>query len=247
MSKKVKKRLLIAVAVLLFCVAVSVVGFLIFASDYYKADEALLKTFSESIPVKTGRLDNGALTYGDENSETGFIFYPGGKVEYTAYDPLMRALASKGVFCVLVKMPFNIAFFDPGAADEIRASFTAVQNWYIGGHSLGGSMAADNVADNPDAYKGLVLLGAYSISDISHLDIKVLSAYGRYDGVMNKEKYDECKGNLPEDITETVINGGNHAYFGAYGEQNGDGEATITNYKQISVAAQIIFELMMEQ
>ena len=41
-----------------------------------------------------------------------------------------------------------------------------------------------------------------------------------------------------------VITGGNHAYFGMYGEQKNDGEATITNIEQINITAQKIAEFI---
>lgn len=54
----------------------------------------------------------------------------------------MESLAQKGILCVLVRMPFNLAVFDVNAADGIREMFPEITDWYIGGHSLGGSMAA---------------------------------------------------------------------------------------------------------
>ena len=59
---------------------------------------------------------------------------------------------------------------------------------------------------------------------------------------MNREKYDENKPNLPEDFEEFVIEGGCHAYFGMYGEQDGDGDATISVEKQIEITAEAILE-----
>lgn len=40
---------------------------------------------------------------------TGLIFYPGGKVQYEAYAPLLYHLAENGIFCVLLHMPGNLA------------------------------------------------------------------------------------------------------------------------------------------
>ena len=163
----------------------------------------------------------------------GLIFYPGGKVEHAAYTPLMEMLASEGILCVLVEMPFRLAVLDVNAADGIPEAFPEVECWYMGGHSLGGSMAASYLASHTEDFDGLILLGAYSTADLSGSGLTVLSVYGSEDGVMNREKYAEYKPNLPEGFTEVIIEGGNHAYFGAYGEQEGDGTATVTPAEQV--------------
>lgn len=47
-------------------------------------------------------------------------------------------------------MPFNLAVLDSSAADGVINEFTNIQNWYIGGHSLGGAMAASYTANYQD-------------------------------------------------------------------------------------------------
>ena len=168
------------------------------------------------------------------------IFYPGGKVEYTAYEPLMKSLASKGILCVLVEMPFHLAVFDMNAADGIQNHFPQIENWYIGGHSLGGAMAASYIGENATEYEGLILLGAYSTADLTESSLEVLSVYGSEDKVLNKEKYDKNMINLPDDFEEIVLEGGCHAGFGMYGEQKGDGVPAITNEEQINMTADVI-------
>lgn len=216
----------------------------IYFADFYHADDKAISAFSVSENVTVEYISNSAVAYKAENAEAGFIFYPGGKVEYTSYEPLMKACAEKGITCVLVEMPLNLAVFDINAADGIKEQFPEIKNWYIGGHSLGGSMAASYLADNQDDFKGLILLGSYSTEDFSSSDIDVLSVYGSEDNVLNREKYEENKNNLPDDFTEFVIEGGCHAYFGMYGEQDGDGVATITNDEQISITAEKIYEFI---
>ncbi len=191
-------------------------------------------------------VNDDMLVYSVKDAKTGFIFYPGGKVEYTAYEPLMRSLASKGIMCVLVEMPFNLAVFNMDAADGIQDMYPQIEEWYIGGHSLGGSMAATYVESCEDEYKGLVLLGSYSTTDISQSDIDVLSIYGSEDKVLNIEKYKECQSNLPKDYQEKVIEGGCHAYFGMYGAQEGDGVPTLSNKEQIRQTTEIILEFVEE-
>ena len=49
---------------------------------------------------------------------------------------------------------------------------------------------------------------------------------------------------MPDNFTEVVIDGGCHAYFGMYGEQEGDGVATISNQEQIAKTADAISEFI---
>lgn len=94
-------------------------------------------------------------------------------------------------------------------------------------------MAAAYLADHTGDFDGLILLGSYSTADLSDSGLAVLSVYGSEDRIMNREKYEANRSNLPEDFSEIVIDGGCHAYFGMYGAQNGDGMPTITNVEQI--------------
>ena len=77
-----------------------------------------------------------------------------------------------------------------------------------------------------------VAFGVY-VSDYYHADLtdsglRVYAAYGSEDGVLNREKYEADRINLPQDTTETVIDGGCHAGFGSYGAQKGDGAPVIS-------------------
>ena len=159
----------------------------------------------------------------NENAKnTGFIFYPGALVSYEAYLPLMVKIAKYGYTCIIVQVPNNFAILNINAADRVINRYTEIQNWIVGGHSLGGAMAANYVSRRTGKFKGLVLLAAYSTDDISNSGVKVLSVYGSNDGVLQKDKYNSCKANLPSDFTEDVITGGNHAGFANYGFQSGD-------------------------
>ncbi len=238
-DKKTKRIIILAVIVLaIFAAAVACA---IYLGDYYRADT---ESIGEFMPQVEWEEENGKIKVGNEGASRGFIFYPGGKVEYTAYIPLMQALSERGVFTVLVEMPFNLAVLDVNAADGIMDGYPEIDEWYIGGHSLGGSMAASYLASHKNAFDGLVLLGAYSTADISDFGITVLSVYGSEDGVMNIEKYEKYKANLPKGFTELVIEGGCHAYFGMYGAQDGDGTPSITNKEQIALTVDAIVTMM---
>ena len=181
----------------------------------------------------TVKQDGNTAAFIPDEAKAGFIFYPGDKVEHTACAPLMRALADNGVLCKLVEMPLNLAVLDMNAADRITEMYPQIDSWYIGGHSLGGSMAASHTAKNASAYDGVVLLAAYSTVDLSSAGINVISIYGSRDGVLNMEKYAENKVNLPASLEEIIIDGGCHAGFGNYGSQDGDGVPVVTGDAQI--------------
>lgn len=237
MSAK-QKRLIIISSVIAAIIAIAA-GVMVYLLDFYPVDtEAAEEASPNSCTV---------IEYGDGlrayepsgGTKYGLIFYPGAKVEYTAYEPLMEWLADDGVLCLLVKMPFNIAFFGKDSALGLNAIYPDIEHWYIGGHSLGGAMAADFAAEN-SGIEGVVLLAAFPSKNLSNTDMRVLSVYGSEDGVLNRKSYEKAKSKLPFDLTEQVIEGGNHAGFAFYGEQRGDGTASISAAEQTIKAADII-------
>lgn len=216
----------------------------VYLGDYYAADGEAMEVFASEKTVDRIVLEDNTIVCAPEGATAGLIFYPGGKVEHEAYAPLMEACAEAGILCVLVEMPFHLAVFDVEAAEGMQELYPEIEDWYIGGHSLGGSMAAAYLADNADAYEGLILLGSYSAADLSETELEVLSVYGSEDMVLNREKYEEYRINLPGDFTEIIIDGGCHAGFGMYGPQEGDGTPTITTAEQITRTATAIAELV---
>lgn len=229
MCKK-RKMVYIIPAILIVVIAACAM----YLNDYYRADtEAmLLFTAQGDVPVQI-EIQEDKRVYAPENADTGLIFYPGGKVEYTSYEPLMVSCASEGILMVVVEMPFNLAVLDVDAAAGIQEQYPQIEHWYMGGHSLGGSMAAAYLGNHAEEFDGLILLGSYSTEDLSGTSLEVLSVYGSEDQILDKEKYEKNKVNLPEKFTELVLEGGCHAYFGMYGAQEGDGTPTISNEEQI--------------
>ena len=244
LNKKKHNLRNIAICILGLILVLVVIGF-IYIQDYYHADNEAIEAFSANVTnISKETLDNGYKVYAPKDATTGLIFYPGGKVEYNSYAPLMEACSNQGILCILVEMPANLAVLDMDAADGLQQKYPEITSWYIGGHSLGGSMAASYVADQTDSFDGLVLLGAYSTADLKDTGLSVLSMYGSEDQVLNHQKYEQYKGNLPSNFKEVIIKGGNHAGFGMYGAQAGDGTSTITNEEQISQTAKHISDFV---
>jgi hypothetical protein len=208
-----------------------------YLGDYYRADNQAMTVARQAAIVNQ---KNGLICFEPEEPSRGLIFYPGGKVQYEAYAPLLEKLAENGILCVLVHMPGNLAVLDVNAADGIREMYPDIKNWYIGGHSLGGAMAAAYVAKHSEDFIGLILLAAYATADLSDSGLSVVSIYGSRDGVLDGEKYEKYLPNLPDTAEEVVIEGGCHSYFGCYGMQDGDGEPTITREEQMDQTVEAI-------
>lgn len=238
---------LVVVLVLAALAAAFALGLHVYASDYYHAEPNALAAEDSSDKVAVARLDSGDVTFVPANGPvtSALVFYPGGKVEAGSYAPLLNRLAQRGVACVLVRMPENLAVLAPNSADRGRSELEQALAgrdasdvpWLMAGHSLGGAMAASYVAGHAGSYRGLVLLAAYSTKDLSGTGIRTLSIYGSNDGVLNRDRYQECRSNLGSNATELVIDGGIHSYFGSYGHQDGDGSAAITNEQQLDQTA----------
>ena len=226
-----KKHRIIAAAVIVLAVTalISAAVFLIYVSDYYRADETAAEAL-KSDEVSVEKTEYGWFFDGP-SEDTALVFYPGGKVEETAYAPLLHGLAAAGMDVCLAKMPFRLAVLDTDAAKDIIEQY-GYEKWYIGGHSLGGVMAADFAARHNDLLEGVILLAAYPVKKIPSQLSELLLA-GSMDQVINMDKVAEGRQYAPEYYEEYVIEGGNHAQFGFYGRQKGDGIASITPQLQI--------------
>lgn len=168
------------------------------------------------------------------NPTVGLVLYPGGRVDPRSYAPAAQALAREGYLVVIVPMPLNLAVFAPDEAAEVIAAFPEIDRWAVGGHSLGGAMAARFAYQNPEAVQGLVLWAAYpaSTDDLSGYPLAVTSIYATMDGLATEDKIAASRPLLTDTTRWVAIEGGNHAQFGWYGLQSGDGTATITRDEQ---------------
>ena len=246
LADKRKRNIFIIVTSIVLVIAVLMGACAIYLGDYYEADDEAIGAF---LPQGSTWKEepNGNIVFEPDGATAGLIFYPGGKVEHSAYIPLMQACAEKGILCIIVEMPFHLAVFDINAADGIQKEYPQIENWYIGGHSLGGSMAASYLEKHTDEYEGLILLGSYSTADLSDAELEVLSIYGSDDQVLNLGKYNDNIRHLPKDFKEIVIEGGCHAYFGMYGAQDGDGTPSITNEEQIQQTVEYIAQMILSE
>ncbi len=210
-------------------VFISCLVFLIFTEQYYHADESAYTALESDETVTIVKTEYGWLFDGPSETDA-FIFYPGGKVEETAYAPLLHHLAGQGMDVCLVKMPFRLAVFGAKKADQVMTRYDYT-HWYIGGHSLGGVMAASYASAHSSLLRGVYMLAAYPSKSLADNNRAVI-IYGSEDGVLNMVKLKERNRYLPVSSETYVIEGGNHAQFGNYGKQTGDGNATISPEEQ---------------
>lgn len=233
------KRRLFAAGILLLLLLFAG-GAVIYVQDYYRSQNAAKQALLSTETVRVTEEGSGYFFDGS-GQEDAMIFYPGAKVEFTAYAPLMQRLAEGGMDCFLVKMPCNLAIFGKNRAEDYLENYS-YKHWYLAGHSLGGAMAASFAADHPGTLEGLVLLAAYASEPLEEEELKVLSVYGSEDGVLSMEKVETGRELVPESYTEWCLEGGNHAGFGDYGPQEGDREAKISAGEQQEQTADAILE-----
>ena len=239
MKQKKKKKLKIILLSFLAVLILLFGGFYVYTLDYYRTSGHAAQTLAGLNDQQVEMIGDTIIFYPDKPLDSGsaLIFYPGGKVEYTAYVPLLEQLAQRGLTCVLVKMPFNLAVFGINRADSVYAELPEIKDWYLAGHSLGGAMASSYAGKNSDKLDGLILLGAYPVNDS---DIPTIAIYGSEDINLDRTK-------LVNTANQVEIVGGNHAYFGDYGEQKGDGIATISREEQQKQAVDAIMRFINDQ
>lgn len=257
-----KRRLMSRCAAVVAAVLVAVlVAFGVYVSAYYHADGSVKGFLSrrvgaESVEAGAGEGAAGAGSvrleetgYGwfldGPSDENAMVFYPGAKVDEEAYIPILYRFAEEGMDVCLVKMPFHLAVFGIDKADEVMAQYE-YENWYIGGHSLGGAMGAGYAAGHADELRGVVLFAAYATKKLDD-SLKEIVVYGSEDGVLRLSKLAEGRTFSPKRYFEHVIEGGNHAMFGNYGEQKGDGRGLISAQEQQEEAVRVVMEAVEQE
>ncbi|WP_458456643.1 alpha/beta hydrolase [Methanobrevibacter sp.] len=217
------KKIILGIILILL---IAVIASIFYINDYSHAQKTAVDCLNGSGNVSVIDTSNGLLFDGPGNN-TALIFYPGAKIEYTSYAPLMMNISKQNIDCYLVEMPFNLAFLGADSADEIIGS-SNYTHYFISGHSLGG-VAASSYVNGTNNTDGVILLASYPTDEISK---PVLSIYGTEDKVLNIEAYKKAAGLFKGNFTEDVIDGANHAQFGDYGNQSGDGRARISAESQ---------------
>ena len=227
-----RSRKLLVVGLIVF--SLLTIGFVVWAETPLGPMPESLVALESDVEVEVNTERWLVFTPVESEASSGAIFYPGGRVDERSYAPIAHSLASRGYLVVIVPMPLNLAVFAPDRASEVISAFPEIQSWAIGGHSLGGAMASQYAFGNPAKVRGLFLLAAYPASgnNLSLYHLKTVSIYGTADGLATDDKIASSRALLPPSAVFVQIEGGNHAYFGWYGPQPGDGTAMITREEQ---------------
>jgi pimeloyl-ACP methyl ester carboxylesterase len=220
--------------ILLVLVAVGWLGIIVWLRPFSALEPALAAMSSDASVTVVESPGTIVMTPTGETSTTGVFFQPGAKVDARAYAAVLRPLAEAGFTVVIPKQPLGIAFLATGAFASAQAANPQVTEWVVGGHSLGGTVAAmDAESHDTDATSpvvGLMLYASYPASDMSaSLTSKVLSVSGTEDGLATPGKIEASKADLPPESQFVAIDGAVHAFFGDYGPQPGDGSPAISH------------------
>lgn len=217
-----------------------VVAFLVWANLVFQGERAAsLEAWSSEEVEISGSSDGPWLIEPTEGAtDVGLVFIPGAKVHPSAYlFKLSGIVEETGMTVVITDPTLNLAFLDTRPLSAFTDGVPGVDRWFVGGHSLGGvracQLAEQGLADAVDGTDaapevvGLMLFGSYCANDLSDTDLAVLSLVGSEDGLSTPGEIAEAAPLLPDDTVSVLLEGANHASFGDYGAQPGDGVATI--------------------
>lgn len=224
-----KRFLLVVLAV----VALLLAGFVVWASIPMRPGAPALEALRTTDAVMVNETP-GYLSFQPTQTEAsiGLIFYPGARVDYRAYAPVMRRVAEQGYLVVLVPVRLNMALFDVEAGSSVPQSFPQIETWAVGGHSLGG-VAASMFASEHAWVSGLVLWAASPVDESPRANsLQVLTISASLDRLFPPENVEAANRFYPQDSRFVLLEGGNHAQFGDYGSQPGDLPATISPEEQ---------------
>jgi pimeloyl-ACP methyl ester carboxylesterase len=208
-------------------------AFVFWANDASPANDIALNAMRTDSKVNVV-VDSGIVTFmpADSTPTMGFVFYPGGRVDYRAYAPVLKLIAAKGYLVALVPASLDLAFLYINAAARVESLHPEIREWAVGGHSLGG-VAASRYASAHVEVTGVVFWASYPADDsLEDSGKKVISIYATNDGLAARDKIEESRALLPGDAQFVAIEGGNHAQFGSYGPQAGDNDASIPPEEQ---------------
>jgi len=220
------------IVIIIVVVVLAIVAFLFYSSMVMRGDRAAAIEAWDDPAVKITSTDHSIVIVptGDATG-AGLVFIPGAKVDPYAYLYKLSGIVEQtGATVVITKPTLNLAFFDTRPVSYFEADAPEVTRWLVGGHSLGGVRACQ-LADTGDVV-GLVLFGSYCANDLSASGLEVLSISGSDDGLSTPKTIAAAKHLLPENANFVEIEGLNHAGFGDYGAQPGDGVSTLTDEQE---------------
>ncbi|GLI27844.1 alpha/beta hydrolase [Agromyces rhizosphaerae] len=202
--------------------------------------DATLEAWRNPAITITSTPDSIVMEPADGASDTGLVFIPGAKVDPYAYLRVLSGVVEAGATVVITKPTLNLAFFDVRSLDDFTAAAPGVDEWWVGGHSLGGVRACMLAGEGESDAAGLVLFGSYCANDLADSGLEVLSISGSNDGLTTPDDVTGNAGLLPVDAVFVELDGANHADFGDYGVQPGDGESTMPREESLAAITEAL-------
>jgi dienelactone hydrolase len=236
---KILRKLLIVVLAIILISSVSLV---VWAT--VRAQEATERAVMVLRENGIQREDRQLVFRPSAPNNKGLIYYPGGLVEPEAYAVTAQGIADAGYLVVIPKMPLNLAFTGINRADRIRADFPEIKSWVIGGHSLGGAMAAEYAKNNVNNLDGLIMYASYpaNYEEYINFPIPILTIIGSKDpGAPQQQAFYEA---ISDSARRFIIEGANHRQYADYSFQRDDGIATISAAEQQDQIIEVTTQFM---
>ena len=164
----------------------------------------------------------------------GFIIYGDERVQRECYLPFMIALAEHG-YCAYLPTTFgNLPILNQEGAEYVIRTYRSVHTWYIIAHGKACLVAARYAKSYASKINGLIYLGGASYhTDLSDLDLPLLSIAGSNDSLLDKTRAEKAKKNNPAGSEYISIPDGNHSGILDTILLRGDTPSSLSNEEQI--------------
>jgi pimeloyl-ACP methyl ester carboxylesterase len=207
------------------------------------ADEEGLLGLRSNATVSVDEGKDIVFTPRNVTPDTGVILYPGGRCDPRAYAPVMRSIAAVGYLVAIPNMPLRMAVLDADRASKIIEAHSGIRTWVLGGHSMGGAMAAAYAFKHPDAIQGLFLMGSYAarMHAIPDRSLPVMMISGSHDFITRQSEVAAAPGRLPAHTRFVTIEGGDHYQFGNFANAELTAEINRSEQQQQAVTALLDF------
>lgn len=203
-----------------------VVAFLVWANQVTPATQSYVDKIKHDSDFKVTETNHSIILASSQyTAQTGIVFIPAIRIDPHAYIyKLSGIVENSGVTVVITKPTFNLPPIDFRPIATFTGDVGGVDNWYVAGHSRGGTRACGYAADQSAHVKGLILLGGYCDTDVT---VPILDITAENDELASDKDIQQHANHLKGDLTNVTISDAAHSSFGDYGSQSGDGDASV--------------------
>jgi hypothetical protein len=193
----------------------------------------------------------------------GVVLYGGALVDPRSYSVLAEPLTQYGLTVVVPVFAADVAFVGCGSGrlEFAQTAYPDIEEWYLVGHSLGGTAAMTDAwialtQEEDPTVAGVVLLASYAspficgpttFVDFSMTDLPMGDITATNDGILNYTNWEDSQPYLSNNTIFVSIEGGNHGQFGSYNDTlrtsilgQVDGVATISPEEQWDITIDTI-------